>query len=179
MASEQWCWLGPSSVWPWSLSFFLKIFFIWLYGVFVAICKIFSHGMWTLSCAMWNLAPWPGMKPLHWEHGVLATGPPGKSQSLSLFLNTSTIGCCLYHVTVLPIVGVHVHIFFFFISSHFWKSLWDSKITPNSKFFSFSFFFFLFWSQVFQNRQRDQENSYIKLPGISHPYLREKPGINR
>ena len=28
-----------------------------------------------------NLVPWPRIKlrvPLHWEHGVLATGPPGK-----------------------------------------------------------------------------------------------------
>ena len=34
-----------------------------------------------LSCSMWDLVPWPGIKPrpLHWEHGVLATGPRGKS----------------------------------------------------------------------------------------------------
>ena len=30
---------------------------------------------------MWDLVPWPGIEPgpLHWQHGVLATGPPGKS----------------------------------------------------------------------------------------------------
>ena len=33
------------------------------------------------SCGMWDLVPWPGIEPgpLHWEHGVLTTGPPGKS----------------------------------------------------------------------------------------------------
>ena len=33
------------------------------------------------SCSMWNLVPWPGMEqdPLHWEHRVLTTGPPGNS----------------------------------------------------------------------------------------------------
>ena len=36
--------------------------------------------MWTLSCGIWDLAPQPGMVgPLHWEYGVLATGPPRKS----------------------------------------------------------------------------------------------------
>ena len=30
---------------------------------------------------MWDLVPWPGTEPgpPHWEHTVLATGPPGKS----------------------------------------------------------------------------------------------------
>ena len=34
-----------------------------------------------LSCSMWDLVPDQRSKlgPLHWEHGVLATGPPGKS----------------------------------------------------------------------------------------------------
>ena len=31
------------------------------------------------SCSMWDLVPWPGIEPLHWECGVLATGPPGRS----------------------------------------------------------------------------------------------------
>ena len=33
------------------------------------------------SCSMWNLVPWPVLEPRTpaWEHGVLATGPPGKS----------------------------------------------------------------------------------------------------
>ena len=34
-----------------------------------------------LSCGLWHLVPWPGIRPgpLHWERGVLAAGPPGKS----------------------------------------------------------------------------------------------------
>ena len=39
---------------------------------------------------LWDLVPWPGIKvwPLHWELGVLATGPPGKSPILwfSIFI---------------------------------------------------------------------------------------------
>ena len=33
---------------------------------------------------MWDLVPRPGTKPgpLHWEHEVLAAGPPGKSQKM-------------------------------------------------------------------------------------------------
>ena len=36
---------------------------------------------WVWLDSMWDLVPWPGIKPgpLHWEHRVLATGPPGKS----------------------------------------------------------------------------------------------------
>ena len=34
-----------------------------------------------LSCGMWNLFYQPQIElgPLHWKHGVSATGPPGKS----------------------------------------------------------------------------------------------------
>ena len=41
---------------------------------------IFSCSKQTLSCAMWDPVPQLGMEPgpLPWEHGVLATGPPGK-----------------------------------------------------------------------------------------------------
>ena len=37
-----------------------------------------------LGCSMWDLVPWPGLNPgpLHWKHGVTATGPPGKSHRL-------------------------------------------------------------------------------------------------
>lgn len=33
-----------------------------------------------LSSGMWDLVPGPGVepRPLHWEYGILATGPPGK-----------------------------------------------------------------------------------------------------
>ena len=41
-------------------------------------------GMQTLSYCLWDLVPWPGIKPgtLYWELGVLAAGPPEKSQHL-------------------------------------------------------------------------------------------------
>ena len=61
-----------------SLVFFKKYFslknfylFIWLRQVLVTACRI------LFSCDMWELVPWQGSKPglLHWEHGVLATGP--------------------------------------------------------------------------------------------------------
>ena len=32
-------------------------------SVFVAACGIFSYSMWTLSCGVWDLVPWPGMEP--------------------------------------------------------------------------------------------------------------------
>ena len=45
----------------------------------------------SLSCGMQNLVSWPGVTPrapfpLHWECGVLATEPPGKSPSVSHLL---------------------------------------------------------------------------------------------
>ena len=47
--------------------------FIWLQGI--------------SSCGMWDLVPWPGIDsgPPTWEHGVLASRPPGKSQIHCLF----------------------------------------------------------------------------------------------
>ena len=67
-----------------SLSLFLKkILFIYL-------------AVAGLSCSMWDPAPWPGIepRPLHWEHGVLAIGPPGKSLNWILLANgnNNTIG---------------------------------------------------------------------------------------
>ena len=36
----------------------------------------------SFSCGLWSLliGPWPGIQPgpLHWEHAVLASGPPGQ-----------------------------------------------------------------------------------------------------
>ena len=44
----------------------------------VVACKVFS-------CSMWDPVPWTGNtpRPLHWEHRVPATEPPGKSLSLT------------------------------------------------------------------------------------------------
>ena len=45
-----------------------------------------SHGTGVFNCSTWDLVPRPGIEPgpLHWERGVLATGPPVKSL-VSLF----------------------------------------------------------------------------------------------
>ena len=53
---------------------FLKCLFIWLCQVFVARCGVFSCGMKTLSCAMWDLDPSLGI-----ELGLPALGTQGLS----------------------------------------------------------------------------------------------------
>ena len=52
---------------------FFFLIFIWLCQALVATHRIFS-------CGMWDLVLWPGFEPapLHWGHGVLHTGLPGK-----------------------------------------------------------------------------------------------------
>ena len=50
------------------LLFFFFLFkdiylFIWLRWVLVAACRIFSCGMRTLTCCVWNLVPLPGIEP--------------------------------------------------------------------------------------------------------------------
>ena len=56
-------------------------FTLWLHQVLVVACGIFSCNIQTLSCSM---SPDQGLNPgpLHWEHRVLATGPPGESPAL-------------------------------------------------------------------------------------------------
>ena len=58
---------------------FLKKNFIYL---FIWLLWVMAHRIFNLHCGMWDLVPWPGIKPgpLHWELRVLAAGPPGKSQ---------------------------------------------------------------------------------------------------
>ena len=67
---------------------------LWHMGssVFVVACGIFSWDMRILSCSVWDLVSWPGISPspLHWELGVLTTGPPGKSLKLVF----DTFGLC-------------------------------------------------------------------------------------
>ena len=46
--------------------------------------KIFIVGCGILTCSMWVLVPWPGIKPRPLTLGVLATGPPGKAPSCAL-----------------------------------------------------------------------------------------------
>jgi len=59
-----------------------NVFFIWLRQVFTATCGIFSCGLRTPSCSIWDLVPWLGIEPglQHWEPGALTTTePPGNS----------------------------------------------------------------------------------------------------
>ena len=46
------------------LSHFKKIYLIiWLHWVLSVACRIFSWGMWPLSCSIWGLVQRPGIKP--------------------------------------------------------------------------------------------------------------------
>ena len=55
---------------------------ICLLSVLVASRQVFSF-----HCTTWDLLPWREIEPgpLHWEHGVLATGPPEKSPYVIFF----------------------------------------------------------------------------------------------
>ena len=57
----------------------LILLYIYLFAVLDLSC-----GTRSLRCSMWDLVPCQGLNPgpLHWELGVLATGPPGKSSHL-------------------------------------------------------------------------------------------------
>ena len=86
------CPFSPLGYWFFSflsLLFLKNILFIWLDQVLVEGREVFDlyYSMWTLSCGMWDLIDNQGSNPgpLHWELGVLATGPPGKS-SVIFFL---------------------------------------------------------------------------------------------
>ena len=65
--------------------FFFFLIFIWLHWVLVVACRIFD-----LCCVLQEQGSNPG--PLYWDCGVLATGPPSKSPSLST-LHTSSTDC--------------------------------------------------------------------------------------
>ena len=57
--------------------------------IFIAVCRIFTCGIRTLSCGMWDLVPRPGTKPrpLDWGCSVLATGPESGFKTEVLELN--------------------------------------------------------------------------------------------
>ena len=70
-------------------SSFTCLSFIWLCWVFSVTRGVFdSCGRQAPSCGTWD--PWPGIEPgpLHWECGVLVTGPPEKSLVLHFTLAT-------------------------------------------------------------------------------------------
>ena len=52
-------------------------FLVGAHGIFTCSMLTLSWCIWIFSCGMWNLVL---QYPLEWECGVLATGPPGKSQ---------------------------------------------------------------------------------------------------
>ena len=57
---------------------------------------------------MWDLAPRPGIEThprlLHWEYGVLATGPPGKSQFIPFIPESYSLG----YLTTYPLKDICV-----------------------------------------------------------------------
>ena len=76
-------------------SLFFLIFISLALLVFVVASSLFSCSIWTLSFGTCDVVPAQGSNPsfLSWEHGVLNTGPSGKSLechflfSLHFFLN--------------------------------------------------------------------------------------------
>ena len=65
--------------------------FIWPPQVSVAALQIFRCSMQALSCGMWHLVPWSGIKPRPPALGAwsLASGPPGKSPNRFFRLRTA------------------------------------------------------------------------------------------
>ena len=88
--------IGRGILYFWATGEPISIYFIYLFGcteplvqhvgssIFIMACGIFSWGMQTLSCGLWDLVPWPGVEPLLWKQAVLAIGPPGTSQTVIL-----------------------------------------------------------------------------------------------
>ena len=78
---------------------FFKYLFVWLH-------LVLGHSglqsslqcVGSPSCSMRYLVPWPGMepRPLHWEWGVLATGPPGKPHC-PCFCSPLSLRCYWYN----------------------------------------------------------------------------------
>ena len=58
-----------------NLLLLFKYLYIWLYWFLIV-----AHGIFNLSCSMWDLVPHQGsnLGSLYWEQRVLATSPPGK-----------------------------------------------------------------------------------------------------
>ena len=77
----------------WFVSFKLLFFKKYLFGCTRSQLQHVGSSVWCLSCGTQDLVPWAGIEPraLHWELGVLATGPPGKSQRVKFKLYTFMI----------------------------------------------------------------------------------------
>ena len=97
----------------WKQFFFLgswfKNRFIWLHGVLVVAHRIFKCSRWTLSCGIWDLVPWPGIK----------SGPPASGPSHWITMEEPQK--CLYQATTRFVIEKLLNVsggFFFFSYSH-------------------------------------------------------------
>ena len=90
------CTSSQSGFEPKTAFFVLFSLFIYLFAarVLAVACRRFTYGMWILRSAfrIWFLNQGSSPGPLHWERGVLPTGPPGKSLKLFFKKKKSYIG---------------------------------------------------------------------------------------
>ena len=57
-------------------------------SVFLVACRTFScSDLFVVACGIQFPDQGLNLGPLHWEHGVLATGPPGKTHQPDYFFN--------------------------------------------------------------------------------------------
>ena len=67
-----------------------------------------------LTCSMWDLVPRPGIEscPLHWELGVLATGPPGNVLSHIFAAHSSVHGhlSCFHALAIINSAAVKIEL---------------------------------------------------------------------
>ena len=121
------------------LSFsFLKIFiYLAVPGLSFGVQDLFfffsSCSTPTLGCGMWDLIPWPGIKPgpLLWEWRVLATGPLGKSLPASFLGDWEFLWQDLFP-TYFFFLSISFHCISLTAKDHSWspQSSWN-KIFPH------------------------------------------------
>ena len=112
-----------AELWGQTAVVFFNVFIFWLCWVFVSALEIFDLrcSIWDLSvaaceltCSMWDLVPWPGIEscPLHWELGVLATGPSGKVLSHIFAVHSSVDGhlSCFHALAIINSAAVKIEL---------------------------------------------------------------------
>ena len=105
----------PRAYSPWPLgysplAFLSSFFYIWLLQVLLAAHGIFSCKLLVAACGIWFSDQGSNLVPLHWECGLLATGPPGKSpHSILLGPRSSSSLHFFFPLSVfsLPSCGTH------------------------------------------------------------------------